>query len=55
MGSIPRLEAAEGSSSVGKQLEIQRATRRRLRKVINLDDLESAAEEVLLAKSFACE
>jgi hypothetical protein len=55
MGSVPRLEAADGSSSPDEKLKIQTATRRRLCKVINLDDLEIAAQEVLPAKYFACE
>lgn len=55
LGTIPRIEEIKVQEEVKDELKTSTLTRRRLRRIINLDEFEKAAEEVLPAKYFACE
>lgn len=54
MGFVPRRQTVKLATTTDKELQLQRARRKQLRKIVNLDDFEKAAKEVLPTKYFAC-
>ena len=55
MGHVALATAIQSSTAMPEESDAQLASRRRrLRRVINIDDFEAAAAEILPAKYFAC-
>lgn len=55
MGHVAPATSLQSNATMPKESDAQRASgRRRLRRVINIEDFEAAAAEILPAKYFAC-
>ena len=55
MGHVALATPIQSKAAIPMESKVQRAARRRrLRRVINIDDFEAAAAEILPAKYFAC-